>query len=164
MRRQPSAARKLPESRHPREWPSKRSLPRCILSLVNQREQLVFEAARGLIRSKLRQHLYRKGQAVSVRRGEGECFDLVIDAEKSTEVACEASLISALKLWGEVKAGTPYHDVLCVVLRLALAKALERSHRFIVEKQAENEYEDVKAWVLEFVDAFRPEDLVHADR
>jgi hypothetical protein len=128
---------------------------------MSQRERLVVEAARGLIRSRLRQHLYRKAQEVHVRRGEGECFDMVLDAEKSIEAAAQAAWLSTLKLWGDPPyVQGPRYYVLVSLLRQALTGAIDKSQRFIVGKQVEQERENVMAWVQEFVDGFKPDALL----
>jgi hypothetical protein len=128
---------------------------------MSARERLTVESACGLLRSRLRQHLFLKAQEVYVRRGEGECFDMVLDFEKSVDAAAHATLISALKLWGEPPyVQGPLYPVLVALMRLALTRAVEKSQRFIHEKQAEQEHEDVKGWVLEFVDGFKPDVLL----
>ncbi len=86
---------------------------------------------------------------------------MVLDAEKSIEAAAQAAWLSTLKLWGDPPyVQGPKYRVLVAIVRHALASAIERSQRFILGKQAENEHEDVKSWVLEFIDTFKPDALL----
>lgn len=138
--------------------------PRPVYSspMLSERERLTVEAARRLLRTRLRQHLLRKAQEVDRRLDRGECWDLAIDSEKAIEAASEAAWLSTLRLWGQqpLVAGSPQRDVVNALIRTSLASAVERTQGFIHSRVVEYEYEDVKGWVLEYINGFDPNSLL----
>ncbi len=130
---------------------------------MTERERLAIETARRLIRTRLRQHLFRKMQKIEVDRGEGDVYRVAIDIELSVEAASEAAWRSTLKLWDvPFLRGTPQRARVEVLIRHALAAAIERSRYFIQKMSAESEYhgDEVNSWVLEFIKGFDPSSLV----
>lgn len=129
--------------------------------MLSEKERLTIEAARRLLRTRLRQHLVRKAQEVDKRGSQGEAWDLMLDSEKTIEAASEAAWRTTLRLWGTMGApGSPQRDTLHALIRDSLASAVERTQGFINQRTVEYEYENVQGWVLEFINGFNPESLL----
>jgi hypothetical protein len=116
---------------------------------------LTVEVAVRLIRTRLRQHILAKVKEVVRRHREDETggYDLVLDVEKSTEASALGAWLTVVGLWNDGK-----HDETKKPLRAyvshAVAMAVGTSTSFIQETRDEWPNEDVKAWILEFVDGF----------
>jgi hypothetical protein len=128
---------------------------------MNERDQLTIEAARRLLRSRLRQHLLRKEKEYFKERGREECLDLSVDSEKMIEVASEAAWISTLRLWSTTgDLNSPVRQMLEVLVQNALESAVEGSRGYIDQRGVECEPTDVGAWVLEFIHGFDSKSLL----
>jgi hypothetical protein len=97
-----------------------------------------------------------KAQEIEKRRtgGGADFFDMVIDSEKNIEAASLAAWVTTTELWKEDT------SLLRSCVMQGLAEAVERSAQFIMEKEAEYEWENVQGWVREFIDSFKPESLL----
>ena len=128
--------------------------------LIDLVTEATVKAAVRLIRTRLRQHLVAKTRAVVPRSKEKDAASKVIlDIETAREASAEASWVTVLGLWRD-----SMHDETRRRLRGlvsdALFVALKESAYFIRATWKSYPYEDVKAWVEEYLDDFDEDTLV----
>jgi hypothetical protein len=128
------------------------------------RESLTIDAAHRLIRTRYRQYILQMAAAVERgRHGDNDQhYDHVLDTEKTIEAAAEASWRSTLRLWsgaGPCMSHEAKRSV-CVCIDHGLAKAVERSTRFVLEYEVEYENDRVQDWARTFISEFKPESLL----
>jgi hypothetical protein len=133
-------------------------LRRCSDPPMNQRDRITIEAAVRLIRTRFRQHLLRKARAVpSIAETDYQAYNQCIDNEKTIEAAAYASWVTALQLWPDWIGSEKTQLVLRAYASHALALSIEKSAGFIARTRGQHEGYDVKSWVMEFIDLFRPD-------
>jgi len=118
-------------------------------------------AAVRLIRVRLHRHLIAKTRGVRLSYGSNDTsgLDTILDIEASREVTAESSWVTVLGLWRDSVHDDPKGRLRALVFDAALV-AVKESTYFIRSTWRSNPYEDVKAWVEQFLDDFEEETLV----
>jgi len=119
------------------------------------------KAAVRLIRVRLHRHLIAKTRGVRLSYGSNDTsgLDMILDIEASREVAAESSWVSLLGLWRDSVHDDPRGRLRALVADAVLVAVKESSY-FIRSTWGSNPYEDVKAWVEQFLEDFEEETLV----
>jgi hypothetical protein len=119
------------------------------------------KAAVRLIRVRLHRHLIAKARGVRLSYGSNDTsgLDRILDIEASREFAAESSWVSLLGLWRDSVHDDPRARLRALVGDAVLV-AVKESTYFIRSTWGSNPYEDVKAWVEQFLDDFDEETLV----
>ena len=129
---------------------------------IEELEDLTVDAARRLLRTRLRQSLVEKAAAVDQNAGldnRAAMRWIVADLERSIEADAEAVWVTVCGLWRKA----PCDDqtgLLRACLRRAVAEAVEQSARFLQDKRDEYSNEAVDTWVQGLVSSVDEDDLV----
>jgi hypothetical protein len=116
---------------------------------------LTLDGAERLIRTRLRQYLLRKAQAV-----ESEApLDLVLDFGMAIEASAESSWHNILMLWPTWNTDADVREALKSCIQQAFDRSIQHSAVFIGLRQDQNK-EDVGGWVQEFVRDFSADSLL----